>query len=210
VIINKFNIKINKNRVLNIIGCYKDNVAYMDILKIIDELENNFYSIISPKAIFEIKKSILTGYEKNIFVILTVGNNILLYSEHLFNNGEYLNGIIFNAMADDYLMQMDFFVCNEITKKCNSINLGVVKKFVPFENIDGKYQKIIADELDSFEKIGISANDRNILYPGKILSFIIGAKSNIKNENIIHNCTKCNKKDCRWRKCFFETESNTR
>jgi len=210
VIIDEFNIRIDKNRVLNIIGCCKDNIVYMDILKTINELENNFYNIINPKAIFEVKDSILTEYEKNIFVILTVGNNIVLYSERLFNNGEYLNGIIFNAMADDYLMQMDSFVCSEIVKECSSINLGVVRKFVPFENIDGKYQKIIADKLDSFKKIGIRANNRNVLYPGKILSFIIGAESNIKNKDIIHNCTKCNVKNCKWRKCTFESKSNTR
>lgn len=208
MIVEKFDIKVDKDRVLNIIDCYKDNPIYSNICKMIDDIEPEFYNRIKSKALFEIKENILVGYEKTVPVIITVGNDISLYSEYFFNSGEYLKGIIINAMADDYLMQMDFFVCSIIIKKCNSYGLGVSSKFVPFEDIDGKYQKVIVQKLDSFEKIGIWVNERNILYPGKVLSFLIGADKNIKNKSIVHDCSKCSRRDCKWRKVNFEVRGS--
>lgn len=194
MIINDFQISLNFKRVLNIAECYEDNPLYYYVKETAENLVPLFYDSIMPVCIFDLSEFKINEYNNIIPVVYSLGNKITSVSENCFINGEYMNGIILNAMADDYLMQMDKIILSKIS---NSFDY-CFKRLVPAENIDISFQNDICNLLDSRNKIGVFANKSFVLNPAKSLSFIL-AISDKKAEELNHNCSCCYIQNCRWR-----------
>lgn len=199
MIINNFDIKLNVENVLNTIHCYEENEIYNNIINIFYEIEEDFYKYIKPKAIYDFYNNKFKEFENAIFLLFTLGNTISDFSCELMENGEYIKGVIINSMADNYLMQMDKIICNKIYEISSEFKFGLSERFVPYMNIDKKWQKIICDTLKSDES-EIICTSEYILKPLKTLSFIIAADKKIPINNINHNCNNCNISNCEWRK----------
>lgn len=53
-VIEKFDIKLNKDNILKTLGCNKDSSIYNTVLGYFCELESEFYSLVSPSAAFTV------------------------------------------------------------------------------------------------------------------------------------------------------------
>lgn len=199
MIIDSFNIKVEINKILNLIECYPENDLYMHSINLFSEIEKDFYNNIKPRGRFILKKDIPCYFNNAIFVLYTIGEEINIFISDLFNKGDYLKGVIANAMADNYLIQMDKVFCENITNFYLKDHFKFTQKLIPAENIDIKYQKDICSNLNSDELLNISINESYVLNPLKSSSFIVGADKDLQYKTISHNCSKCNLKECRWR-----------
>lgn len=202
MIIDKFEKKLNYKRILAVLECDLDNEQYMLLKDNIKKMENLFFNNINPICIYNINDNESSGYCGDIFVLYSIRGHIEKICDDFFKNGEYMNGLIINSIADDYLMNMLESISDEIENFCICSEIGIVEKGIPGENLPYNVQYDICKFLKS-DKYGIIINNNFVLNPSKSLSFILKTKKGQNNTKLSHNCQNCEIKSCKWRKQAF-------
>lgn len=209
--INSFDINIDKNKLYKALDIVDDTPVYDEAEGVFNDCIKFFYDKIKPLCLYEIKRHKIKNYSYSIFVIMTLGAEVDLFANELFNSGEYFKGYLLNGICDYYLMQMDNTALKRIKEsliKDYKNEIGFGNRFYPHENIEGnKMTEII--KWTNAEEYGINVNESFVLNPSKSIGFIIGADKDL-NKNIGHSCKSCPNKACKWRdtddkdKCYKE------
>ena len=112
--ITEFNIEICRENVFALIDCYEDSATYEDVVEEYEEMLPEAYKKIEPIALLEfgdVEGFDLSRYGEGIrqalYCVTSVGAQLSQWSTQLFNEGDYLGGMLADAIADDYLFQMD-------------------------------------------------------------------------------------------------------
>lgn len=182
--IQDFSIELNKNEILNSIGC--NNIIQFEYLK------NFLYTNIKPYAIIKF------GYFNNkkvIYVIMTVGNKIMDLIYKIFDDGNYLNALLLDTMTNNYLFQMDFSICKQLKLISKKYNFGIKARLEPSNDIPIETQKLILEQT----KAEIEINESFIYNPIKTIGYILEITNNKNEFNAIHNCNMCKLTDCKFK-----------
>lgn len=189
--------RIDMYRVFKIIGCGDNDPVYNEAVRLFKKTEEIFYGLINPASEHKFCRDILEGYEYTVLTVCTLGDEIEHAITRLFESGQYMEGSLMDAMASDYLMQMDDEVCRNVKNECMRCGLGIAKVLEPGVNISADYQKIIADK---FKHLNITVTDGLMLKPLKSLSKMILASHKLTGTDVCHSCADCGLAECRWRK----------
>ena len=116
--IDDFKVKISKKRVLKSLNCFEGNSVYNAVSAYFDELLAPVTDMISPfaAAVFE---------DMTAYCILTLGEKSSDYSKNFFDKGEGMRGLLVNAMADDYIFELDKKLSARVKEMCAVLGLGV-------------------------------------------------------------------------------------
>ena len=125
--ITDFDIRINKENVLGLIDCKPDSPVYEAVLEDFEEVLPVAYEKLAPSALLEfgdISGYDLTEYGDDIrealFCIESVGSEISTWATSFFYDGNYVKGMLANAIADDYLFQ-DVYKRQDSGKKLSRV-----------------------------------------------------------------------------------------
>ncbi len=132
--IEEFNLKSKKEVVMHLMNCYPTSPTYEGIVEEYEMLEQEARDLVEPIALLqfgEIKDSLnIDGYPTGTpacYVFFTIGDKIKDVSRGYFDKGDYLSGMLVNAIADDYLFQLD----DELKYKVEAIlNMGITEGFM--------------------------------------------------------------------------------
>lgn len=216
IIITDFNLKLNKQNVLELIDCFTDN--YIDeVSKLYDDLKITAYNLIEPKAVIAfdtkinaLKSEYLDECTSVIYVIMTVGSQISNRATELFEAGKYLDSMIINAMADYFIFSMGDILIPKIKEECLKKGLGIQKRLELSNELPLETQKIIWEKTEAKKLINIDITDEYMLKPVKSQSFVLGVNDCITNSNIEHSCNDCMFINCKMKKnkikLHFENE----
>src|SRR5699024_2850942 len=80
------------------------------------------------------------------YVFLTIGDKIKDLCNHYFEEENYLAGMLVNAIADDYLMQLDSMLEEKLQLECKEKGIGVIKRLEVPTDIPMEAQKIVLEE----------------------------------------------------------------
>ncbi len=200
---NKFNLKIDKNRVLKALGMEEEAQNHFDY----EKLYNEFLDHIAPKGDFKAillrdkdeLKNIFPNAQYSILALYTLGDKIDACINNKFSSGDYTDALILDSMANLCLFRMSDMINQKIHSDFKAKELNISEKYIPLENMDMKYQKFITKEIP----LGISASEFGMLTPLKSASFVVFAGEDIEDEfNLEHSCSKCRLKDCLYREKF--------
>lgn len=205
-IIEEFNIRIRKDSVFKLIDCYSDSPNYDEVAAVFEQLAESIYNYIEPKSLIkyvntdEGAKNQLDRYGHEFFYVMnTIGKGSELESAKRFEKGEYLEGMLIDAMADDYLFQMEAELEDVLREECAKRGRGIKRRLEAPGDIPMELQKIIYDETDAAKNCGMKISSGYMLDPVKSCCFILALTKNKDLFNNQHNCRKCKAVDCKLR-----------
>lgn len=183
--ITEFNIEINKSRVMNILGCFENSSSYNIVSDYFDALAGEVLSVIEPQAIAAFD-------DDRVYCALTVGGRISDFSKALFDSGEGMRGMLADAMADDYLFEMDNVLSEHIRQECAVENKGVKSRMDAPKDFPLSEQEVIIQKTGS--RIGLT--DAFMLSPVKSFAYILTLTDDAEVFNAQHDCSKCSNYKC--------------
>ncbi|HHW03887.1 MAG TPA: DUF4445 domain-containing protein [Thermoanaerobacterales bacterium] len=218
-------VKINKAAVLRNLGYHdlKSGSVPPDILREVNSSVEQAPEIITPRICYErfeftldkkAKKVLLpdgnyfsgdyivknlSGAEHLIAAVATIGSGIDRKSMECFAVGDYMKGMIYNAIGDEALN----FVCRkfwlDLVKKAKSEGCGITHRLSPGHNDwDIKDQAVVFELLDA-SSIGVTLNDSFMMNPVKSVSVIYGLGKGMEISTVDHDCIDCELADCAYR-----------
>lgn len=204
--VTNFNIKINRENVLNLIECYPDSPIYEEVLDEFEEMLEEAYDRAEPAALLQfgfISEYDVSEYGANItealYNINSVGKELTKWSSELFEQGDYLRGMLADAMADDYLFQIDMMMQEQIVDLCKKEGYGVVRRVEAPVDIPMEAQKTALEVTNATEEIGLKIKESYMYDPVKSTCQIYLLDRNSREYRTEHDCSKCPRLDCKLR-----------
>ena len=198
----EYTIRVKQDEVLKAIDCYEDSPVYDEVKEEFKELEACFYKAITPKAaVFyrELPDALCREDSKEgLFTVLTLGEEISKKSTGFFLEGDYLKGMLFDAMADNYLFQMDRELLLDVKQICAQKHLGIAGRMEAPNDYPLEVQAECLDKtwLDSLE---MAVTDCFMLDPVKSNCYLLLLSTNDTIFRASHNCRSCKAYTCKFR-----------
>lgn len=206
MIIKEFDIEICKANVLNLIDCYEDSSIYEEVMQEYEEMLPVAYSKIEPAALLEFGsveefelKEYGGGNGEALFCITSAGGKISQWATELFAEGNYLGGMLVDAMADDYLFQMDHLLSDTVVKLCKERKCGVLRRLEAPQDIPMAAQKKALEVTDGEVLAGIHIKESYMYDPVKTTCQVYLLDDKGENFRIEHDCSKCPNLTCKLR-----------
>ncbi len=209
-IVTELDIALNRDMVFHLIDLYPGNPIYDEVVEEYDEIESKVRKLVKAKAIYKfssVSKEIAEHAEGKLsigspvlYVLMTIGNEISDMSSDYFVRGDYLLGMLVNAMADTYLFQMDDILKDRINESCILRHLGIEKRLDAPENIPMQMQKDILIEIKEVEDLPMDVTEGFMFTTVKTLGYILVLTEDETKLYSGHNCSACSQKNCKMRR----------
>lgn len=207
-IIEEFEFLLDRNYVFKAIDCHEDSPVYDEIIETYEDLEERMKLIVQPKAIFAFieKTDTFPMEEVNdckyiLYCLLTLGENVTNESGYYFDSGLYLEGMIFDAMADSLLEEFSHQLYKAICVEAKKHKLGLTSRLSPGNlNFPLSYQPHVVEKLKAKELLDIDTTEGFMLKPLKSTSFIFGADATLGIPIEYNECLSCTSITCKMRK----------
>ena len=206
--ITDFNIIINKENVLELIDCYADSPVYDEVSADLEEIIPIAYEMLTPVAVlkfgdFSKYESIEhgTGEGKALFCIESVGEEISRLAADFFDRGNYVKGMLADAIADDCLFQLDHLLEERVKAICKEKNYGVIKRLEAPQDVPIEIQKTAWEVTRAEEEIGLKIKESYMLDPIKSNCQVYLLQEGCNEFRTEHDCSRCPKTECKMRHC---------
>lgn len=186
IVIENFDIKLNKEKILDAVGCRRESSIYGTVSGYFDLMENEIYNSVSPYAAAREE-------DGKIYCILTLGDGMSEYIKSLFDAGEGMRGMLADAAADEYLFKMDSVLSERIKLECALLGLGVKKRLAAPADFPLSAQKLI---LEKAGRADIGITDAFMFEPVKTFGYILELTDDKNIFNAQHDCRNCANLSC--------------
>lgn len=198
--------KMNRDEVFRLIDCHEDSPVYEEVEESYESLEEEVYKMIEPAGIFEFsqltKKTETKEYPAGtpvIYLIATVGRKVSAYADQLFKEGEFLKGMLADAMADSCLFSLERSWQEQIKEACGSRNVGIARRLEAPQDIPMEAQKEAYEVLRAKEELDMNLSSGYMYDPVKSTCQVFVLTSDREVFRTQHNCRACSKLDCKMR-----------
>ena len=217
--ITEFDIQICKENVLQLIDCYEDSALYEEVVEEYEEMLASAYEKIEPVALLEfgsiegidvVNKEVQTT--ATLFSITSIGRKMSEWATKLFEEGDYLGGMLADAMADDYLFQMDHHIAADVIKLCKEKKCGVQIRLEAPQDISMEVQRRAWEVTKAEQLVNIEIKESFMYDPVKTTCQVYVLNQNAEQFRIEHNCATCANVSCKMRtvKLIVRDESGER
>ena len=205
-ILDDLHSKIDKDTVLNSIDCKIDSPVYEDVAKEFDSIYPEAMSLVEPTGIIGFgtvtENASTVKYPtgtKVLFAVLSVGDKIKQRSTKAFDEGDYVAGMLFDAMADCALFSLESSLAGKLKEICAEHNIGISARLEAPHDISMQIQKDAWQQLDLKGRLGIDITEGYMLDPVKTSCQLFVISDDTDDFKVQHNCRKCNNFSCKFR-----------
>ena len=173
--------------------------------------KNNF--CFSGEYIFnKLKKA-----EQVVIAILTLGSKIESKSRDFFSQGDYLMGMIYDAIGSVALKDLQKSFFKILCEKAGIGERGITCGLSPGSGAWSIEDQAIIFKLLDAESIGVTLKDSMMMTPVKSISVVYGMGKGLAIADDEHDCANCNLINCQFRSipkqheitvCFDNQESH--
>lgn len=195
--------KIERDVVFKTINCYEDSPVYEDILETYEEIYDEMYSLVEPVAVLgfgTMPESIATAKYKAgtpvLYMVSSVGDGLKQQSSKGFTEGDYVKGMLCDAMADAALFSLEDQLQEKLKEVCEEHKMGVLARLEAPHDISMETQKEAWEHLELKKRFDIGISSGYMFDPVKTscqLFILTEDTSLFKSE---HDCRKCPKFNC--------------
>lgn len=203
--ITDFNIEISAENVCAFLDGDKTGDLYEEIMEELEEMLPQAYEKIRPVALLEFgdleEYSIEADGKKvkeALFGVCSIGKEMGEWSTRLFAEGDYLGGMLADAIADDYLFQMDDVIQETVVSMCKERGRGIAGRAEAPKDLPMSIQKRAWD-VTRAEEEGIGIKKSYMYDPVKTVCHVYLLDDNTKRYHPEHDCSKCNNLTCKRR-----------
>jgi len=211
--ITDFEITIDQDNVMLLMDCGKDSNVYPRVVEELEEILEEAYQRIEPVALlaigqlgqFEDKIEGIKASRKRdeflgLYVMKSIGRRISEWSTQCFEEGDYLKGMLVDAVADDYLFQMNETLKPVIVEMCLERGYGVERRLEAPHDLPMSVQRKGWELTKAKELAGIDIKESFMLDPVKSTCKVFLLKENSKEFHVDHDCSTCPNLTCKLRK----------
>lgn len=198
--------KMNREQVFRLIDCYEDSPVYEEVEESYEELEKEVMALIKPQGRMEFSALPAEAATKEypegtpvIFLIATVGREVTEYSDRLFKEGEYLKGMLVDAMADSCLFSLEPIWQEQVREACGDRNVGIARRLEAPQDLPMTAQKVAYDVLNAKEELDMKISSGYMYDPVKASCQVFVLTDDKETFRTQHNCRACPKLDCKMR-----------
>lgn len=192
--------ELDKKRILEWMDCKEDSPVYKEISEELDEFLENEENLPEPSYFYRFgeweRKDLYAWDGQVIYAGVTAGKRICEKSSEFFQQGDYLAGMMADAVADEALMQAGEQLMKEIREVCMAQGLGITGRLEAPLDFPMETQKVIAGKL----KMPIRVTENYMLEPVKSICYVLLVEKDRHIYCLEHDCRKCPRKDCKMRK----------
>lgn len=142
-----------------------------------------------------------TGEGKALFCIESVGEEISRLAADFFDRGNYVKGMLADAIADDCLFQLDHLLEERVKAICKEKNYGVIKRLEAPQDVPIEIQKTAWEVTRAEEEIGLKIKESYMLDPIKSNCQVYLLQEGCNEFQTEHDCSRCPKTECKMRHC---------
>ena len=198
--LTEFDIKINPKTVFQLMDCHTDSPIYEELLEEYQNMVPEVLGCVRPVAYLKFGTYTREKESKALYILTSIGDEVAQLSEGYFEQGDYLLGMLVNAMSDDYMFQLEAKVHERIKEECTLRGLGIVEKLEAPVHIPMKEQERILEEIKAVESISIGLTQGYMFTTVKTLGHILLLDEGGSVSHDGHNCDECDRTDCKLRK----------
>ena len=183
-----FEPRINEEKVFRLLNCQEGSDTYETFREEYEEL----IPIVTGKM--DALALVKTEDEK-MYIFLTVGEKLDCLASEYFQQGDYVRGMLADAMADTLLFEIEHQLMAELKEITADMQVGVKARLEAPTDFSMEMQKEILDHTGAGE-FGVSLSSGYMFRPVKSSGFILELTNDMTVFKSQHDCSKCPKKDC--------------
>ena len=171
-----------------------------------EEIYEDMLALVEPVGIFGfgiLPKSVETKKYKAgtpiIYMVTSIGDGIKKCSTKAFQEGDYVKGMLCDAMADDALFSMEDQVVEKLKEICAEHQVGVAARLEAPHDISMESQKEAWEHLELKKRFGIDISTGYMFDPVKTSCQVFILTEDTSTFNAHHDCRKCPNVNCKLR-----------
>lgn len=206
--VSDFNIQLDREKIFRIMKCHVDSDAYAEACSVFNKLQSEFSSLIAPKGIFSLTEQLdqlgsiepANRAKKIVLAAVTLGTPLEDRIQRLFTEGEYLEAMMMDVIADEYLFKMSNVMYDEIIHSCRPLGLKLSCRVTPGDAaMPMAFQKVIFNALQADLNLALDITNSFMLRPVKSMMYLYGADEAFSNIQINQSCENCENHECTFR-----------
>lgn len=206
MLLSDLKVEIKRENVFHQIDCYEGSDLYDEIVEEYCEIEEEIYSLCEPVCLIEygsigpeLARDGVPEGTPVLMVLYSVGGKVSDRSNCYFAEGDYLKGMLADAMADVALFSMEKGFRPYLKEKCGELRMGISRRLEAPQDISMEAQKVIFEKTGAAEKCGMGITSGYMLDPVKsnAVLYVLTADRDIFRYQ--HDCRNCDRYDCKMR-----------
>ncbi len=177
-------IKFNKDDVLAMAECHKDNPSYDSYSQLFDQLVNQYVKEVRPKGYVQIE-----GQE--VRCLVSLGPDCDTWIKDAFNQYMYLEGMILNSLFDCILFEASNELYGLIKDDLEDQGFLSIRYEPGQENVSMEMQKYLFDKMDSEFDLDMFITEGYMLSPTKSMVYYYKLEDEDCAHGIDHDCSSC-------------------
>ena len=197
---------ITRETVFKSMNCYEDSPVYEDVSETYDEIYEDMLALVEPVGILgfgTLPKSVETKKYKAgtpiIYMVTSIGDGIKQCSTRAFQEGDYVKGMLCDAMADDALFSMEDQVITKLKEICKEHKVGILARLEAPHDISMESQKEAWEHLELKRRFGINISTGFMFDPVKTSCQVFILTEDTNTFKAEHDCRKCPNVNCKMR-----------
>lgn len=197
---------IDRDAVFKSLNCFEDSPAYEDFLECYDEIYEEMYNLVEPVGVIGFgtmpESAATETYVEGtpiIYMVTSVGDGIKQQSTRAFQEGDYVKGMLCDAMADDALFSMEDQLMEKLKEICGEHQVGIRARLEAPHHISMEIQKEAWNYLELERRFGITISSGYMFDPVKTSCQVLILTEDASMFKAEHDCRKCPNLNCKLR-----------
>ncbi|MGF7141775.1 uncharacterized 2Fe-2S/4Fe-4S cluster protein (DUF4445 family) [Anaerotaenia torta] len=200
-------VSIDRNMVFHMIDCKADSPVYDDMIEAYQELLPEVLRLVEGRTVFgigEIKEEDATkeypAGTKVLYVISTVGAELSHLGTRMFQRGDYVKGMLADAMADLCLFDLEEQWQEHLRVYCAEKKVGIEKRLTAPHDLPMSIQKTAYESLNAEIELNMHITSGFMYDPVKSVCHVLILSEDPLVFQAQHDCRKCPQHSCKARK----------
>ena len=205
-LLKDLSVRIDRDQVLRQIDCYEDSPVYEQVLEEYEDHIEELKALAEPCGIIGITnlpEDIRARGESPcapvIYSVVSVGNALKDRSTQAFAAGDYVLGMMIDAVADSALFSLEEGMIRQLRAFCKEHHVGIRRRIEAPYDIPMKVQKAAHDFLKTEERLGIGITTGYMFDPVKTACQVFILSDNEREFQAVHDCRHCPNLTCKQR-----------
>lgn len=205
--IDPMKVSVDRKTVFDMIDCREDSPVYEEMLKAYEELLPQVLTLAQGRCIFgmgEIMEADATedcpAGTRVLYVISTVGKSLSHLETELFASGDYVGGMLADAMADACLFSLEAEWQEAVKCFCAEHGIGITTRLEAPSGLPMSVQKTAFEYLDAGGELEMGISSGYMYDPVKSSCQVLVVSEDPGCFRAQHDCSRCPQKECKMRK----------
>lgn len=192
--------------VLKAIDCYEDSPVYEEMKEEYEEICDEVREMAEPVGILGFGmlpgKLATEEYKEGtpvVYAVISIGRRIEQQSTKAFQEGDYVRGMLCDAIADELLFSMEDRLIQKLEEVCGEHKKGILKRLEAPHDISMEAQKAAWEYLKLEKRFGIGISSGFMFDPVKTSCQIFVLTEDEQIFQARHDCRNCSNLTCKRR-----------